>query len=482
MFRRQTLKEMASTKKAKAAKENKSSTAAATDGDSKPGKTLSRPPTRTIVRWNDDLDRKLLLAIQSACNRLGVRVPWNEVATMMKNGITEGAIVQHLAKLRTRMVNAGLEVPPPLRRGGTSEPSKLSAAPATPAATVATVATVAPTTTSSGKGNARKKPVKRPSYDSGDESFDEGKKPNKKAKASKGKANASKVKRQPKRTIIKSEDETEDSGVDGFELVSDTESINEDADAEYVATGEEFASFQYDKPSSVAASSNGESSKSEPSNGEPSSSESFKLNEPEPAQEPSDNVNVSYPIHHANENEAAVQEIQGTGEPAVSAGEIAAAYFATEASMSNQQGLMGIDQVIPDIFTPQNEMHNIASQASWMGNSMVGDPFELPQHFQELNNFDYLHGGMDQHAAFVPELPPHPFPDHYPHSSQLPFVPMDSVDPSTLSGFCLTENNGPMQAGPSNHGFNWSFDSDDSPPERDEESSFDDLMQQLTTV
>lgn len=43
----------------------------------------------------------------------------------MKNGISDGAIVQHLAKLRTRMVEAGLEVPPPLRRGGTTMPSKM---------------------------------------------------------------------------------------------------------------------------------------------------------------------------------------------------------------------------------------------------------------------------------------------------------------------------------------------------------------------
>lgn len=45
----------------------------------------------------------------------------------MRNGISEGAIVQHLAKLRSRMVSAGLDVPPPLRRGGAAAPSKLHA-------------------------------------------------------------------------------------------------------------------------------------------------------------------------------------------------------------------------------------------------------------------------------------------------------------------------------------------------------------------
>ncbi|KAE8353503.1 hypothetical protein BDV28DRAFT_132994 [Aspergillus coremiiformis] len=42
----------------------------------------------------------------------------------MKNNVTEGAIVQHLAKLRTRRVEAGKDVPPPLRRGGVASSSK----------------------------------------------------------------------------------------------------------------------------------------------------------------------------------------------------------------------------------------------------------------------------------------------------------------------------------------------------------------------
>ena len=42
----------------------------------------------------------------------------------MGNDISEGAIVQHLAKTRIRAVEAGLEVPPPLRRGGTTSGSK----------------------------------------------------------------------------------------------------------------------------------------------------------------------------------------------------------------------------------------------------------------------------------------------------------------------------------------------------------------------
>lgn len=51
----------------------------------------------------------------------------------MGNNITDGAIIQHLAKLRTRRVGKNKQVPPPLRRGGGySGASKTSEAPVTP--------------------------------------------------------------------------------------------------------------------------------------------------------------------------------------------------------------------------------------------------------------------------------------------------------------------------------------------------------------
>ncbi|KAF3479831.1 uncharacterized protein GIQ15_06807 [Arthroderma uncinatum] len=481
---------MAGTKKEKTAEAGKSAAKTAKDGPN-PSKTLCRPPTRNIVRWNDDLDRKLLLSIQSACNRLGVRVPWTEVANLMQNGITDGAIVQHLAKLRIRMVNAGLDVPPPLRRGGATSPLKSAAATDTPE----TSATVA-----SGKGNARKKATKRSSYDSGDESFDEGKKPNKKAKTSKGKSNAGKTKRKPKRTAPKSDDDTEDSGVDGFEVTSDTESVNEPVDQEYVATGEDFASFRYDR-----------------SRGASSTSELSKPNEPEASQKPSDGVNPSYPIHHANVNEAAMQGIPGVGEPITGIGEIQTMQFGNEIPTNNQQGFaigidqaistdnqqgfalgidqaiptnnqqgfaLGIDQAIPPTFTPQVEMDNIAGPSSWTGNPMAGEQYQVPQQFPEVNSFDFINDGMDHHAPFVPDLPPHPFPNQFglDHNSQLPFIEMDSVDPVTLLAFAMQEDEDQTQAEPSNQAFDWSFESEVPPTAPNEEECFDDLMQQLTTV
>ncbi|KAI4171216.1 MAG: hypothetical protein LQ343_004422 [Gyalolechia ehrenbergii] len=77
-----------------------------------------RPKTRHLVRWNDDMDKKLLLTLQWACNKKGVKVPWDMVGAEMGDTITDSAVVQHLAKLRTRMVSEGLPVPPPLTRGG----------------------------------------------------------------------------------------------------------------------------------------------------------------------------------------------------------------------------------------------------------------------------------------------------------------------------------------------------------------------------
>ena len=64
------------------------------------------------------MDKKLLLAIQYQCNRAGITIPWDGVGNLMGEKITGGAVIQHLAKLRVRMVAFNLSVPPPLRRGG----------------------------------------------------------------------------------------------------------------------------------------------------------------------------------------------------------------------------------------------------------------------------------------------------------------------------------------------------------------------------
>ena len=73
----------------------------------------------------------------------------------MGEGITGSAVIQHLAKTRARMIGRGLEVPPPLRRGGGSSH--------VPAARTATATTTAATTNKSkpkAKPNAKSAPRK----------------------------------------------------------------------------------------------------------------------------------------------------------------------------------------------------------------------------------------------------------------------------------------------------------------------------------
>ncbi|PLB48943.1 hypothetical protein P170DRAFT_475277 [Aspergillus steynii IBT 23096] len=97
-------------------------------------RSLNRPKKRTLVRWDENLNELLLLTVQSVCNIQSVKIPWAEVAKTMGHNVTEGAIVQHLAKLRARRAAIGKDVPPPLRRGGIGaaikpSPSKTSTAP-----------------------------------------------------------------------------------------------------------------------------------------------------------------------------------------------------------------------------------------------------------------------------------------------------------------------------------------------------------------
>ena len=66
----------------------------------------------------ETLDQRALLAVQHVCNREGVKVPWSEVAAHLGDTVTEGALVQHLAKLRNKLEKDGVPVTPPLKRGG----------------------------------------------------------------------------------------------------------------------------------------------------------------------------------------------------------------------------------------------------------------------------------------------------------------------------------------------------------------------------
>ncbi|KAF7587156.1 hypothetical protein BBP40_007664 [Aspergillus hancockii] len=76
--------------------------------------------------FGNNLNELLLLTVQSVCNNQSIKIPWSEVASTMKDNVTEGAIVQHLAKLRPRRVAIGRDVPSALRRGGVGSSNKSS--------------------------------------------------------------------------------------------------------------------------------------------------------------------------------------------------------------------------------------------------------------------------------------------------------------------------------------------------------------------
>lgn len=72
------------------------------------------------------MDQRLLLAIQYASNQQSVRIPFGAAGALVGSSVTEGAIVQHLAKLRARLLDAGEDVPPLLKRGGGYTPAASS--------------------------------------------------------------------------------------------------------------------------------------------------------------------------------------------------------------------------------------------------------------------------------------------------------------------------------------------------------------------
>ena len=68
----------------------------------------------------DDLDTQVLLAINVACHNNNIKIPWDDVGTMLDTTmlVSGSAIIQHMAKIRSRRVAANLPVPPAIQRGG----------------------------------------------------------------------------------------------------------------------------------------------------------------------------------------------------------------------------------------------------------------------------------------------------------------------------------------------------------------------------
>ena len=77
-------------------------------------------PRKEII---DDIDKKLLLTIRQQCHKQNISLPWKEIGETMGAKISKSAIIQHLEKLRIRMVAQGLPFPPLMRGRGTKIPN-----------------------------------------------------------------------------------------------------------------------------------------------------------------------------------------------------------------------------------------------------------------------------------------------------------------------------------------------------------------------
>lgn len=97
-----------------------------------------RPETRTLVRWTSkfsafdlykcwlteyvaEIDIRLLLMVDSVSKQEGIKIPWDKVAKALGDKFTAGAIIQHLAKLRQKHLEADREA----RKEGNEPPTGL---------------------------------------------------------------------------------------------------------------------------------------------------------------------------------------------------------------------------------------------------------------------------------------------------------------------------------------------------------------------
>ena len=119
------------------------------------------------------MDKQLTLAMQYEANKAGITLPWEKIGARMGEKITGGAVIQHLAKMRSRLVEQGNPVPPSLKRGGgaSRDPTTTSSASTMVKNSPAKKAT--PTKSRSAKLKKASKKASRASDDSDDNDDDD---------------------------------------------------------------------------------------------------------------------------------------------------------------------------------------------------------------------------------------------------------------------------------------------------------------------
>lgn len=178
----------------------------------------------------DPMDKKLLLAIQFACNSTGVAVPWDRVGAIMGPEISSGAVIQHLAKVRVRLIELGLPVPPPLRRGGGSARTAIAANSPKKAGVTKKKAPKANSTRKKVEHNSDESDDGQDEWKDNDSDLDFGQPRAKRTKSSAKSPNG--------RSIKKEDSDNGDA--------SDNEDASEDTNEELVATGAGFLALEDD--------------------------------------------------------------------------------------------------------------------------------------------------------------------------------------------------------------------------------------------
>ncbi|KAL6720271.1 hypothetical protein ACLMJK_002192 [Lecanora helva] len=217
-----------------------------------PGAKMAKPRAqraekRHLIRWTDEMDKRLLLTIQSECNLRNIPIPWEDVGKAMGEHVTGGAVIQHLAKVRLRMIDQGLAVPAALKRGGALRISTGSSSSRVPRPTKAS--------TGNGRGTLKKNPGKTPtkrhastgSEDTVDEDFDAG------SDSDYGKPTAKRAKTAGrKRESPKTKAEDDDLGdiEDGRDDDDDVAVVKseDDEDGRILAAGASFLALQNKSP------------------------------------------------------------------------------------------------------------------------------------------------------------------------------------------------------------------------------------------
>ena len=79
-----------------------------------PVQANTRAP-RKLITWTDEKNAHLLILIDHVCKEHGIKLPWSEIAALLNEGTSAGAIEQHISKLRAKRLELGLATHPATR-------------------------------------------------------------------------------------------------------------------------------------------------------------------------------------------------------------------------------------------------------------------------------------------------------------------------------------------------------------------------------